>query len=65
MALRTCSNPKVKFMFPLRREVRDQKTRFTEKYIVNKANTHRLKTSAIPYMQGLINKHERKSARWT
>ena len=51
-------------MFPLRSEVRDQKRRFTEKYKVNKANTHRLKISAIPYMQGLLNKHERKSARW-
>ena len=64
MALRTCSNPKMKYMFPQRKELRCHKRRFTEKFKVNKANTQRLKAYAIPYMQGLLNNKARKSATW-
>ena len=65
MALRTCSNKRMKSMFPLRNELRYHKRRFTEKYKVNRENTQRLKSSSIPYMQGLLNEQARKKARWT
>ena len=42
-------------MFPLRHEKRSFKRRTTEKYIVRKAKTKRLKNSAIPYLQNLLN----------
>ena len=64
MAVRTCSNLKMKHMFPRRKELRNQKRRFTEKYIVTKSRTKRLKTSAIPYMQGLLNQQAKKKHRW-
>ena len=63
MAVRTCSNLKMKHMFPRRKEIRNQKRRFTEKFIVTNARTNRLKTSAIPYMQGLLNKQAKKKLR--
>ena len=44
-------------MFPLRHEKRSFKRRTTEKYIVRKAKTKRLKNSAIPYLQNLLNKN--------
>ena len=43
-------------MFPKRKELRSNRRRKTEFYKVNKANTVRLKTSAIPTMQNLLNK---------
>ena len=42
-------------MFPKRTEKRNQKRRKTETYQVTRANTKRLKMSAIPYMQQLLN----------
>ena len=57
-AKRTISNPKMKHMFPIRKEERNQKRRHTEFYIVKKANTERLKKSAIPHMQNLLNKYK-------
>ena len=56
-ALRTTMNKKVRHMFPLRHEKRSFKRRTTEKYIVRKAKTKRLKNSAIPYLQNLLNKN--------
>ena len=38
------------------------KTREEEKFIVQHANTERLKKSSIPYMQRLLNKHEEKKS---
>ena len=42
-AKKTLKNTKMKHMFPLRTEKRNQKRRKTEKYMVQKANTDRLK----------------------
>ena len=55
-AKRTLANPKVKRMFPLRKENRQQKRRHTEKFTVSKAKTERLRNSAILYMQRMLNK---------
>ena len=49
-------NKKMKHMFPLQIEKRELKRRKTEKFIVSKANTNRLKNSSIPYMQNMLNK---------
>ena len=49
-AKKTISNPKMNHMFPVRKEERDQKRRYTEFYAVKKTNTEQLKRSAIPYM---------------
>ena len=54
-AKRTIQNKKVKNMFPIRQENRFQKRRKTEYYKVNRASTERLKMSAIPQMQHLLN----------
>ena len=43
-------------MFPFRKELRCQTRRKTERFQVKRANTERLKVSAIPYMQRLLNK---------
>ena len=49
-------NHQTKDMFPLNPVNHDGiQTRFKEKFKVTKAMTDRLKTSAIPYMQGLLN----------
>ena len=50
-------NNQTKYMFPENksRKAYDVKTRFSEKYMVTQANTERLKSSAIPYMQKLLN----------
>ncbi len=34
--------------------------RYSEKYVVKRANTERLKKSSIPYMQKLLNVEDRK-----
>ena len=50
-------NNQTKHMFPENnsRKAYDVKTRFPEKYKVIQANTERLRSSAIPYMQKLLN----------
>ena len=47
-------------MFPLRQKIHNMETRNENKYIVQHANTERLKKSPIIYMQKLLNMHERK-----
>ena len=65
-AKRTVINQKMKNMFPKRKEIRQQARRHTEKYIVNKARTERLKNSLIIYMQRLLNKdYKQKSCKET
>ena len=54
-AKRSLNINKVKSIFPKRREIRNQTRRFTEKVIVNKSKTERLRKSAVPYMQSLLN----------
>ena len=59
-ALKTSKNPKMKKMFPLKDKHHDMQTRQPEKYVVQHANTERLKKSSIIYMQNLLNIHENK-----
>ena len=50
----------MKKMFPLKDKHHDMQTRQPEKYVVQHANTERLKKSSIIYMQNLLNIHENK-----
>ena len=59
-ALKTSKNPKMKKMFSLKDKHHDMQTRQPEKYVVQHANTERLKKSSIIYMQNLLNIHENK-----
>ena len=52
---------KSKEMFPLRQKIHEMETRDEEKYEVQHANTERLKNSAIPYMQRLMNEYEQQN----
>ena len=52
-------NENTKYMFKRRSTLRN--TRNQEKYIVTFANTERLKMSAIPYMQRLLNEDKQRS----
>ena len=54
----------VKNVFPLRTELRSMERRHTEKYETSKANTHRLQTSAVPYMQEIMNQHYEEIRNW-
>ena len=56
-AKRATMNEKVKSMFPIRKEIRSDKRRHTERFQVLKANTERLRRSSIPFMQNLLNTH--------
>ena len=49
-------NPEMKKMFPLNPTTYSVQTRFREKFQVTDARTERLRSSAIPYMQRLLNK---------
>ena len=59
-ALKAIENEKTKHMFPLRNTKNKMKTRNEEIFEVQKANTNRLKDSAIIYMQRLLNHHIQK-----
>ena len=54
-AIQCVKNPKVKDMFPEKKKICN--TRMHEKFVVQPARTERLKTSAIPYLQRLLNSH--------
>ena len=56
---------KTKEMFPERNKIHSMGIRNPEKYEVAHANTERLKDSAIPYMQRLLNKNEEKTRKRT
>ena len=60
MAQKTCQTPQVKYMFPVRKEYRNEKRRHTNKYKINMANTTRYKKSTIPHMQQILNKQDKK-----
>ena len=49
---------KLKHMFPLNIKDHEMITRDYEKYLIQFANTERLKNSSIIYMQRLLNEHE-------
>ena len=57
-AIKCAKNPKTRNMFPLNNKLHAINTRNTEKYQVQHANTERLKSSSIIYMQNLLNQHE-------
>ena len=47
-------------MFPENKKMHKMETRNPEKYLVQHANTERLRKSAIIYMQNLLNENEYK-----
>ena len=57
-AKKCTKSEKTKDMFPKRVKEHQMKTRDEETFMVQKANTERLKNSAIPHMQRLLNKYE-------
>ena len=52
--------PKFKEMFPRNKRNHDMGKRRFESFQVKRALTERLRRSAIPYMQRLLNEHEKK-----
>ena len=56
-ALKASNHPECKDLFPLNTKSHAMATRKSEKYKINHANTERLKSSSIIYMQKLLNKH--------
>ena len=65
MPMKIVKHPKLKYMIPLRKEVRNSKRRYTEKYENKKVNTQRLNNSAIPYLKELLNNHDIEVRKWT
>ena len=51
-------------MIHLRKEVRNSKRRYTEKYENKKVNTQRLTNSAIAYLKYLLNNHDIEVRKW-
>ena len=47
-------------MFPFKKEVICQERRKTEKFKVNKVYTERLRVSAMPYIQRLLNRENQR-----
>ena len=60
-AIKCTKNATTKNMFPEKDS--GAKTRFHEKYVVTKCSTERLASSAIPYMQRLLNTHHLKKTK--
>ena len=56
-ALKCTKNAKTKHMFPENLKKHEMETRKSEKYLVQHANTERLKISSIIYMQHQLNDH--------
>ena len=52
------NNERVNQIFKLRKKEHEMKTRKTENFKVDYAKTERRKTSAVPYMQRLINEND-------
>ena len=57
-AIKCTKSEKSKEMFPVRIKDHQMEIRNEEKFLVQHANTERLKNSAIPYMQRLLNKYD-------
>ena len=53
-------NKDMKGIFPLNEVISPIETRFREVYKVTKSRTERLKNSAVPYMQRLLNSDAQK-----
>ena len=58
-AKKCVKNPKTKHMFPLNDKTHEMKTRKTEKFYVQNAQSERLKNSPIIFMQNLLNSQEK------
>ena len=58
-ALKGKENPTISNLFKLKDKEHNIILRNTEAFNVNKANTERYKNSAIPFMQRLLNEHEK------
>ena len=54
-AMKTTKHRKMNKMFPLRKDFTNMKTRINEKYEITMAHTERLKRSALPHMQRMLN----------
>ena len=57
-AKKCLENEKTKGIFPLTENKHNMKQIKSEKYVVNFARTERLKNSAIPYMQRMLNNYD-------
>jgi hypothetical protein len=57
-ASKATKHPRMKKMFPVRNKAHEMTTREEDKFIVQHANTERLRKSSIIYMQNMLNKHE-------
>ena len=57
-AQKCLKNAKTKSMFPENKKIHSMETRNEEKYLVQYANTERLRKSSIIYMQNLLNMNE-------
>ena len=58
-AKKCVKNPRTKHMFPLNNKTHEMKTRKTEKFYVQNAQSERLKNSPIIFMQNLLNSQEK------
>ena len=47
-------------VFPLNENVYQMKTRIPDKYVIKNGNTDRMKRSAVPFLQRLLNEDIRK-----
>ena len=57
-AIKSTKNKKMNYMFPQKMKMHLMETRNPEKYMVQYANTERLKKSPIIFMQNLLNDYE-------
>ena len=57
-AKKSLENDNFSKLFPLKEKKHGMKSRKGEKYRVNSSNTNRHKGSAVPYLQGLLNKDD-------
>ena len=57
-AIKCTRNKKLSKMFPLNENLHSMKQRVQNKFTVQHANTERLKTFSIIYMQNLLNENE-------
>ena len=63
-AKKCLNNEKVKDMFPLNKTEHQMMKRKTRKYQTFKANTNKLKKSALPYMRKLLNDESEAKKKW-
>ena len=57
-AKNSLKNPNFSKLFPLRKTKHLMRVRNSERYVINPSNTKRYQDSAVPYLQGLLNKDD-------